>query len=147
VPDATQLTMPELPSPAFGIARFTSEDLQGVLDLCTAERWPSLPADPARAGRALTSPGSTTMVARESGQVIGFCQVLSDGEIQAYCALLLVAPHRRQAGVGRALLLTALKTAGGERLDLLAEETALPFYRSLQHRDFPGFRIYPDPAP
>ncbi len=118
-----------------------------MLELCTAERWLSLPTDPERALRALTSPGSTTMVARDSEQVIGVCQVLSDGEIQAYCALLLVAAHRRRTGLGRTLLLSALTAAGGERLDLLADGAALPFYESLRHRVLAGFRIYPDPVP
>jgi hypothetical protein len=39
--------------------------LAGVLALCVAEDWPSLPADPARAARVLTAPGMTTVVATE----------------------------------------------------------------------------------
>ena len=83
------------------------------------------------------------MVAVDQGQVLGFCQVLSDGELQAYCSLLLVGAGFRRRGLGRALLVAGLTRAGGERMDLLAEQTALNFYRSLRHREWTGFRIYP----
>lgn len=122
---------------------FTAEDLDQVLRLCQREGWPSLPSDPARALRVLTCPGSTTVVAKDGKEVVGFCQVLSDGELQAYCPVLLVEPSRRGQGIGRSLLLAALSRAGGERLDLLAESGAVAFYRGLRHQEWAGFRIYP----
>ena len=83
------------------------------------------------------------MVAKDGKEVAGFCQVLSDGELQAYCPVLLVEPSRRGQGIGRSLLLEALSRAGGERLDLLAEPGAAAFYRGLRHQEWAGFRIYP----
>ena len=66
------------------VRRFQPGDLDAVIALCADEGWPSFPEDPARALRALTAPGVTTFVADEAGRVVGFAQLLSDGEIQAH---------------------------------------------------------------
>lgn len=125
------------------IVRYAAEHRDGVVALCAAEGWPSFPEDPERAHRALTAPGVTTVVAVEDGAVAGFAQLLSDGEIQAYLALLAVDPAYRLRGIARALVTEALRLAGGIRIDLLAEEGATGFYEALPHRRKPGFRIYP----
>jgi GNAT superfamily N-acetyltransferase len=123
---------------------FDASHLDSVVALCAAEGWPSFPADPARAARALVAPGVTTVVACDDGKVIGFATMLSDGEIQAYLSLLVVAATRRGTGVGRTLVHEAFRRAGGERVDLLAEDDAQGFYASMAHRRLPGFRLYPD---
>ncbi len=130
------------PSPV-AYAAYGSEHLDGVVALCAAEGWPSFPADPTRAGRALTAPGVTSVVALAGDEVVGFATVLSDGEIQAYLSLLVVASSRRRAGIGRALVVLAARRAGGVRVDLLAEEGAEAFYETFPHRRKPGFRIDP----
>jgi hypothetical protein len=56
------------------IRRYRSSDLPGVLRLCEMEGWPSLAEDPARADRALTAPGVTTMVGVEGGVIAGFAR-------------------------------------------------------------------------
>ena len=50
-------------------------DLPGVIALCEVERWASFVEDPDRAWRALTAPGVGTLVAVDSGRVIGFVQM------------------------------------------------------------------------
>lgn len=125
------------------VRRYRPADLGAVLALCGAEGWPSLPADPERATRALTAPGVTTVVAVDKDGVIGFAQLLSDGEIQAFLANLVVDRRFRGRGIGRSLLDEALRLAGGERIDLLSEEDAVGFYERLVHRRKPGFRLYP----
>lgn len=126
------------------VVPFDESHLQGVLTLCEMEGWSSLPADRLRALRALTAPGVTTVTAVDShGAVMGFAQLLSDGEIQAYLAAIAVRPEWRRSGVARGLLSSALTSAGGVRVDLLSDEDAESFYRSLAHRSTPGFRIYP----
>jgi ribosomal protein S18 acetylase RimI-like enzyme len=123
---------------------FAAEHLDGVVALCEAEGWPSIPEDPARAARALTAPGVATVVAVDDRAVLGFATVLSDGEIQAYLSLLVVASASRRAGIGRRLVELAAHRAGGLRVDLLAEDGAAAFYETFSHRRKPGFRIYPD---
>ena len=125
------------------IRRFRPADLAGIIRLCEAEGWPSFPSDPARALRILTAPGVTTMVAVEDDSVIGFAELLSDGELQAYLANLAVDAGRRGAGIGRRLVQETLRAAGGERVDLLSEKAAAGFYRSFPHFEEPGFRLYP----
>jgi len=127
------------------VRRFDPDlDLATVLALCEAEGWPSLPADPERARRALTAPGVTTVVAVVADSVVeGFAQIMSDGEIQAFLVNLLVTPALRQQGVGRALIREAFGLAGGQRVDLLTD-TAEDFYERWPHRRFTGFRLYPD---
>lgn len=124
-------------------ARFSPSQLEGVLRLCTAEGWPSFAADPERAVRVLTAPGVTTIVAVESREVIGFAQLFSDGELQAYLATMAVKQTRRGEGIGRSLITEAVRIAGGQRIDLLSEENAASFYQSFPHFKIPGFRLYP----
>lgn len=121
---------------------FAPDDLDGVVALCAAEGWPSFPEDPARALRALTAPGVTTVVAADSAAVVGFAQLLSDGEIQAHLSLIAVAVDHRRKGVALAMLKAALASAGGLRIDLLTD-TASEFYAALPHHRMEGFRIYP----
>lgn len=123
--------------------RFARSHLDGVIRLCRAQGWSSFPADPARAKRVLTAPGVTTVVAVDQQEVVGFAELFSDGEIQAYLATMAVEESRRGRGIGRALISEGLRLAGGERLDLLSEDSALDFYRTLPHRAKHGFRLYP----
>ena len=125
------------------IRRFAPEHLSGILMLCELEGWPSFPEDPERAGRVLTAPGVTTVVAIENAMVVGFAQMFSDGEIQAFLANIVVAEESRHNGIGRALVNEALRMAGGERVGLLSEEDAAAFYSSFPHVVKPGYRLYP----
>jgi ribosomal protein S18 acetylase RimI-like enzyme len=124
------------------VRRFQPDDLDAVIALCAAEGWPSFPEDPARALRALTAPGVTTVVADDAGRVVGFTQLLSDGEIQAHLSLIAVHPDARRQGLARQMLRVALALAGGSRIDLLTV-TAPEFYAALPHRRMDGFRIWP----
>ena len=124
------------------VRRFQAGDLDGVIALCAAEGWPSFPEDPARALRALTAPGVTTVVAADGGLVAGFAQLLSDGEIQAHLSLIAVDLAYRRQGLARRMLVLALEHAGGVRIDLITD-TAPEFYAALPHRRLDGFRIWP----
>jgi ribosomal protein S18 acetylase RimI-like enzyme len=116
--------------------------LSGVVALCQAEGWPSFPADPERAHRALTAPGVTTVVALDGGEVVGFACLQSDGEIQAHLSLIAVDARCRRGGIGRNLIGEALRGAGGERVDLVTDG-ADAFYAALVHRRMAGYRLYP----
>ncbi|OBG99273.1 hypothetical protein A5713_10835 [Mycobacterium sp. E2497] len=75
--------------------------------------------------------------------MVGFAELFSDGEIQAYLATLAVDETRRGKGIGRTLVTEALRLAGGERIDALSEDDALDFYRAFPHLEKPGIRLYP----
>jgi ribosomal protein S18 acetylase RimI-like enzyme len=125
------------------IQPFRADHLDGVLALCVAEGWDSLPEDPVRALRLLTAPGVTTVVAVDNGNVVGFAELFSDGELQAFLTSIAVNRRFRGRGIGRALVEESLRLAGGERIDLLSEEASLGFYESFPHFRKPGFRLYP----
>ncbi|HEV8460998.1 MAG TPA: GNAT family N-acetyltransferase [Gaiellaceae bacterium] len=122
---------------------FSEGHLPSVLRLCEAEGWPSFPADPARAVRALTAPGVVTVIAVEDGEVVGFAQLLTDGEIQAYLCGMVVATTARSRGIGTRLIEQAFARSGAQRIDLLALDESEGFYRSFGHRAMPGYRLYP----
>ena len=83
------------------------------------------------------------MVATDSGLVVGFAELFSDGELQAFLANVAVDVMRRGEGLGRRLVIEALQRAGGERVDLLSEDSSMGFYRAFPHFEKPGFRLYP----
>jgi ribosomal protein S18 acetylase RimI-like enzyme len=122
---------------------FSFNHLAGVLRLCELEGWPSFSADPERAMRALSAPGVLTIVAVERSEVIGFAQVLTDGEIQAYICQMVVATHARGQGIGRELINEAFARSRAQRVDVLALEGSEGFYGSFHHRIMSGYRIYP----
>ena len=127
---------------------FATEHIDGVLRLCEAEGWPSLPADRDRALRALTGRGVVTVIASEGGAVVGFARMLTDGEIHACLVNLVVALPLRRRGVGKRLVEEAFARSGAERVDLYAGgEDSDAFYRSFKHKPFPGYRIYPERDP
>jgi ribosomal protein S18 acetylase RimI-like enzyme len=125
------------------IRRYAAADLPGVLRLCAIEHWPSLLEDEARAHRALTAPGVTTMVAIGNGSLLGFAQLQGDGEIRAHLSLVAVDPAARRRGIGRDLLTLGLREAGGLRIDLITN-IADGFYASLPHFRLNGYRLYAD---
>lgn len=127
---------------AIACRKFGPGDLETVLDLCRQEGWPSFVSDPPRALRALTAPGVTTIVACDGDRVVGFAQLLSDGEIQAHLSLIAVDKAFRRRGIARKLIEVALLEAGGERIDLVTD-TAPEFYAALPHLRMEGFRLYP----
>ena len=101
-------------------------DLDGVLRLCEAEGWTSFPEDRERANRVLTAPGVTTVVAVADGEVVGFAELLSDGELQSYLAKLVIGCSFRRTGLRRSLVEKVLQLGGGQRIDLLSEDGAVP---------------------
>ena len=119
------------------------EHIDGVADLCRIEGYGSYTEDNEKTWRALTSPGSCTLVALSDDAVVGFVHMMSDGEIQAFLPMVLVAREHRRRGIGRTLIKEAFSRCGGKYLNLLAEEDARGFYRSFWFREFAGYRIHP----
>lgn len=125
------------------IRRFADADLEEVLRLCRAEGYPTHAEDPARALRALTAPGVTTVVADTGSALAGVAQMQSDGEIQAHLSLIVVDPSHRRQGIARSMIETAFRLTGALRIDLVTD-SADDFYRALPHIRMSGYRLYPD---
>jgi GNAT superfamily N-acetyltransferase len=120
------------------IVAFKRTHLAGVMALFAAEEW-SYAADEERTWRALTAPGSTCIVALADDEVTGVAHVLSDGEIQAFLSILLVAEAFRRHGIGRRLVRVAFERAGTQRIDLTS--CADEFYTALGFRRLTAFRL------
>ena len=129
--------------------------LSGVVGTLARLGWDNFRHDPDSTRRSLTAPGVTAVVAvaieapeaPEAGEVVGFAQVFSDGVFQAHLGLLAVEEGWRRRGVGRGLVGEAFARVGAERMDLIASDESLAFYRSFRHREQAGFRIYSDREP
>ena len=119
--------------------------LSGVARLLASLEWDNFRRDSESTRRSLTAPGVTTIVAvaLETGEeVVGFAQVFSDGVFQAHLGLLAVDEGWHRRGVGRRLVEEAFARVGAERMDLIASDESLAFYRSFRHREQAGFRLY-----
>lgn len=121
------------------IAKFVAEEhLPGMMALFAAEGW-SYADDEQRTSRALSAPGSLTLVALDSEQVIGVAQTLSDGELQAFLTVLIVAESHRRAGIGRKLLKEAIEGTPGVHIDLISRADG--FYEAVGFEAMSGFRL------
>jgi ribosomal protein S18 acetylase RimI-like enzyme len=121
---------------------YTEVDLDQVLVMCANEDWPAYTSDPIRSHSVFTAPGVVSVVAVTDDGVVGFAYCQTDGAIQAHLSLLVVDSRHRREGIARGLLAFAFEHLGANRMDLISA-SAEDFYRSLPHREKPGFRIYP----
>ena len=131
------------------IVTYEPKYLDALLALCKDEGWITVAANPERAGRAMTNPGVTALVAVERAgdgeeRAIGFAQAVGDGCFGGYLCMLLVDPEARGRGIGKALVEATLVESGVLRLDLLSSEGAMSLYERFPHNKIPGFRLYPD---
>ena len=124
---------------------FKSRHLREIVRLCLDEGWASY-ADPTTAPQGLTAPGSVVMVAVNE-RVVGYVQLQTDGVVHAHVSNIVVAPSHRRQGIGHRLIECAFELSGAKYLDLVSTEGADAFYRSFDHKVFPGFRIYPHRSP
>lgn len=123
------------------IVSFDREHLPGVMELFASEQW-SYANDEQRTWRALTAPGSLSLVALSPEHaVIGLAQSLSDGEVQAFLAILLVARAYRREGVARRLIEEVLARTPCLRFDVIS--CADPLYEKLGFARVSGFRLRP----
>jgi ribosomal protein S18 acetylase RimI-like enzyme len=133
------------------IVSYEPRFLDALLRLCRQEGWISFAANPERAGRAMTGPGVTALVAVErvdedggGERAIGFAQAVGDGCFGGYLCMLLVDEEARGRGIGKALVERTLVESGVLRLDLLSSDRAMSLYERFPHNKIPGFRLYPD---
>jgi len=123
-------------------ADFAERHLVALSLFAASEGWDSF-RDPDLVWRALNAPGCITLVAEDAGKLIGFIQVQSDLGIHAHLSNILVAKTHRRFGIARRLVEIAFSRSGAKYLDLVSTEGSDDFYRSFDHQEFPGFRLYP----
>lgn len=81
-------------------------------------------------------------VDRETGQVAGFINAISDGLHAAYIPLLEVLPEYQKQGIGKELVERILVEIGPlYMIDLLCDTDVQPFYRKLGMVNATGMRI------
>lgn len=136
----------ERSSPVVYEAFDAGSHLAGVVGICGSLEWDNFGHDPDLTRKSLTAPGVTAImaVARDTGEVVGFAQIFSDGVFQAHLGLLAVDERWHRRGVGKGLVEEAFARVGARRMDLTSSDEGLNFYRSFEHREQVGFRIYPD---
>jgi GNAT superfamily N-acetyltransferase len=125
------------------IEPFAQSHLDAVVDLCMQEDWPSW-QDADRTARALEAPGVEALVAVDDEELVGVAQLLTDGAVNSYLGVLLVRTSHHGRGIGRALVRELFARGGTARIDLLATEESVPFYRRLGGGEHTGFRLYPE---
>ena len=121
------------------IEPFAQAHLKWLVALLDAEGWTEYSEDANRTHRALTAPGTTTLVARAGERVVGAIQVQSDGVIQAHLSMLLIDPQWRGRGLGSQLLRDALDRAGGLQLDIRTRTEG--YYERMGASRSLGFRL------
>ena len=121
--------------PIFGVA--TASDEAAVVALWQASGLTRPWNDPQADFRlARATAGATMIVARDAGEVVGSVMVGFDGH-RGWVYYLAVAPDRRHAGLGRALMTAAedwLRGQGAPKLQLMVRDdnqAALGFYSAL----------------
>lgn len=130
----TALEMLTLP-PGITLRRWTEADFPAIQRLSTAEGWTTPQQRPDEALSAWQhSWPAHVLTEDEHDQVIGFVRGLSDGEVTTFIAELLVASEHRGKGLGRLLLDACHLLYPHTRLDLIADEEAVPFYKAIGFR-------------
>ncbi len=94
--------------------------LSGVVGILASLGWDNFRHDSGFTRRSLTAPGVTAIVAviRETGEVVGFAQVFSDGVFQAHLGLLAVDERWHRRGVGRGIVEEAFERVRARRRTL-----------------------------
>lgn len=124
------------------IEPFANAHLDGVIALVGAEGWGEYADDPEQTRRALSAPGTTTLVALGEGRVVGAIQIQSDGVIQAHVSMLLIDPQWRGRRLGAQLLRNGLDRAGGVRVDIRTRTEG--YYERLGASRSLGYRLTRD---
>ena len=108
-----------------------------VMALYRSVGWTAYTDDAALLESALA--GSSLVVAgRRDGCLVGLARVISDGATICYLQDVLVHPDSQRTGVGRALVLAALKPYAAVRQKVLLtddEPAQRAFYQSLGYRE------------
>ena len=90
---------------------------------------------------AIIAKSTAYVTARESGQLVGFGRLLSDGAVISYINNMAVSPQYQQQGIGKAILDRLVETAGNVKSIFLYSDTADQFYLN-NGFELSGKRLY-----
>ena len=77
---------------------------------------------------SIISKSTAYVTARDSGRLVGFGRLLSDGAVIAYINNMAVSPEFQQQGIGKAMLDRLIEAAGKVKSIFLYSDTADLFY-------------------
>lgn len=77
---------------------------------------------------SIISKSTAYVTARDSGSLVGFGRLLSDGAVIAYINNMAVSPEYQQQGIGKAMLDRLVEAAGNVKSIFLYSDTADLFY-------------------
>lgn len=77
---------------------------------------------------AIIAKSTAYVTARDSGKLVGFGRLLSDGAVISYINNMAVSPEYQQRGIGKAILERLVETAGNVKSIFLYSDTADQFY-------------------
>jgi aralkylamine N-acetyltransferase len=77
---------------------------------------------------AIIAKSTAYVTARDSGKLVGFGRLLSDGAVVSYINNMAVSPEYQQRGIGKAILDRLVETAGSVKSIFLYSDTADRFY-------------------
>ena len=90
---------------------------------------------------AIIAKSSAYVTARDSGKLVGFGRLLSDGAVISYINNMAVSPQYQQQGIGKAILDRLVETAGNVKSIFLYSDTADQFYLN-NGFELSGKRLY-----
>lgn len=125
--------------PGIRVRAWQESDFAAIQRLSRDEGWPTPVSRPAES-MASWRMAWPALVALDGDELAGFLRALTDGAVTTYIAEMLVAPAWRGHGLGRALVEACYRLVPSTRLDLLADEKAIPFYEATEFRPHPGYR-------
>lgn len=77
---------------------------------------------------SIISKSTAYVTARDSGNLVGFGRLLSDGAVVAYINNMAVSPEYQKQGIGKAILDRLIEAAGNVKSIFLYSDTADLFY-------------------
>ena len=90
---------------------------------------------------AIIAKSTAYVTARDSGKLVGFGRLFSDGAVISYINNMAVTPEYQQQGIGKVILKRLVETAGNVKSIFLYSDTADQFYLN-NGFELSGKRLY-----
>ena len=111
-----------------------------IQQLSTREGWTTPESRPKETLTAWENSWPALFAMTSDGILVGFLRAITDTQVTTYLGELLVAQQYRGLGLGKLLVEVCQRLVPATRLDLLSTVASDDFYRSIECREFRGFR-------